>query len=56
MWTTTEHGLMPDEARRVEALRAAIELAGWNQEARTVDAVIEAAAAFEAYIASGADE
>lgn len=46
----TEGALTAAELRRIEALRAAVEVAGWSRTASDPDAVIDAAEIFEGYL------
>lgn len=50
MSCSTDPSIPPAERRRIEALRAAVEVAGWARSAADPEAVIEIAEAFEDYI------
>lgn len=52
----TEAPEIRSERRRAEALRLAVEVAGWSRTATDPDSVIEVAVAFEAYLARGAGD
>ncbi|MGV6875908.1 hypothetical protein ACUSIJ_24885 [Pseudochelatococcus sp. B33] len=51
----TEPDVTLDELRRIEALKLAVEVAGWTRSASDHDAVIDIARDFAAYLA-GDDE